>query len=100
MSIDAILQRIQAGHVAVDALVCEVGGAEWVQGSSVPAFATAFARLRIDGPTMVDPLPEPASNVGLDGEEATTVNNLPLRQFDDTGDATVVEKPLLPTDRG
>jgi len=93
-----LLQKIQSGRVASDALVCEVGAQEWAQIQSVPAFASALARLRIDGPTMVDPLPELPSSVSLDGDDPITVSNVPLRHFEDVVEATVVEKPLLPSD--
>ena len=51
-----VLQGILAGRVPADSLVCEVGGAAWRPIREIALFTTAFAKLRIDGPTIVDPI--------------------------------------------
>ncbi len=91
-STDLVLQGILAGRVPSDSLVCEVGGPEWLAIRDVPAFKPAFAKLRIDGPTMVDP-PELIAGMA-DGEEAGR-----LRRFDSqTSEHTVADAEAAPSE--
>jgi hypothetical protein len=78
-----VLQGILAGRVPADSLACEVGGAAWRPIREVAPFTTAFAKLRIDGPTIVDP--------PLDLGDSTT-DNFPLsRVRGDDNDRTVAD---------
>jgi hypothetical protein len=81
-----VLEGIQAGKVPSDSLVCEVGGTEWLGIRDVKLFANAFAKLRIDGPTMVDPMP------ALDDvDEPVTISHVPLKQFEDVVEHTIAD---------
>ena len=73
---ELILQGIRAGKVPSDALACEVGATTWRCIRDVGRFAPAFARLRIDGPTIADPADL------LEGEEPTLANAT-LARFDE-----------------
>ncbi len=95
---DLVVQGISAGRIPVDSLVCQVGGAEWVPIRGVEGFSKAFAKLRIDGPTMVDPLPLMPEPGIVDMDEAITMNGVQLRDFDDAPEHTIAEvvHPLRP----
>lgn len=90
-STDLVRQGILAGRVPGDSLICEVGGPEWRSIRDISAFAKAFATLRIDGPTMVDP-PELLSEP-LEEKTATT-----LRRFEPQADHTVADARPLPSE--
>jgi hypothetical protein len=90
---ELVLQGIQAGKVPTDALACEVGASAWRSVRSVARFAPAFAKLRIDGPTLVD-----LANEEMD--DPPTLTNATLGPFDDREERTVAEvDDILPTQR-
>jgi hypothetical protein len=93
---ELVLKGIQAGKVPNDALACEVGASAWRSVRSVSRFAPAFAKLRIDGPTLVDL----ASDMM---DDPPTLANATLRPFDDREDPTVADArevdDIVPTQR-
>jgi hypothetical protein len=122
---ELVLQGIRAGRVPSDSLACEVGGAEWKSIRELGPFVAAFAKLRIDGPTLVDAVPPllesadvvPAPRAALrtfdDAVEHTIADAVPLRpssppleplaappleRFDEVSEHTVVDAPLSPSE--
>jgi len=92
---ELVLKGIQAGKVPTDALACEVGASAWRSVRSVARFEPAFAKLRIDGPTLVD--------LASDIDDPPTLTNATLRPFDESEDTTVAEArdvdDIAPTQR-
>ena len=83
---ELVLRGIQAGKVPSDVLACEVGATAWRSVRSVARFAPAFAKLRIDGPTLVD-LTLSTDNM----DDPPTLTNAKLRPFDDLEERTVAD---------
>lgn len=101
VSAESLLEGIEEQRVLPDALVCEVGGSQWLAIRTVSAFERAFAELegaasRPPGakrkhpegaePTMVDP-PTIPPEAPRDGP----TQRFALSQFDDVAEKTVVE---------
>src|ERR1700733_11726069 len=82
---ELVIQGIKAGKVPSDALACEVGGNAWRSIRTVARFATAFARLRIEGPTIVD------APFGEERDEPPTLANATLRPLDESDEPTTAE---------
>jgi len=93
---DALLKGIGTGKVAVDALVCEVGGASWKSIVDVAAFAPAFAQLRRArrfAEDRQDNLPR-FRRSEPEGSPAAGVN-----EFDDSLEKTIADQsPLFTSD--
>jgi hypothetical protein len=111
-----VLQGIMAGRVPADSLACEVGGAAWRPIRELDPFTSAFAKLRIEGPTIVDPPLDsadsrtdnpPLSHLRADDGDRTVADAnplteppaespsaTPLQRFEEGGESTVVEEPL------
>ncbi|HEX3594356.1 MAG TPA: hypothetical protein VHU80_04620 [Polyangiaceae bacterium] len=92
---ELVMQGIRAGKVPAETLACEVGGTAWRSIRSVGRFAPSFAKLRIDGPTLVDP----------DGpileDDPPTLANAKLRFLDkDEDEQTIANATLQPDDFG
>jgi len=117
VSTEFLLQRIGAGKVPRDALVCEVGGTSWRWICETAPFSATFsdARMRrrldsVDELTIVDPgeSGEPLTRFEAGVENTTTVTrpDFPasepppmrqLQQFDDPEEHTTVDLPRFPT---
>ena len=80
---ELVLKGIQAGRVPSDALACEVGASAWRSVRSVARFAPAFAKLRIDGPTLVD--------LTNEMDDPPTLTNATLRSFNDGEERTIAD---------
>lgn len=90
---ELVLQGIRAGRVPSDSLACEVGGPEWKSIRELEPFVAAFAKLRIDGPTLVDAVPPL-----LEPTDAVPAIRAALRTFDDTVEHTIADVvPLRPS---
>src|ERR1043165_2682731 len=83
---ELVLEGIRAGKVPSDALACEVGATAWRSIRDVGRFAPAFAKLRIDGPTIVDP-----AELLTDTEDLPTLANVSLARFDENNERTVAD---------
>jgi hypothetical protein len=110
-----VLQGILAGRVPGDSLVCEVGGSAWRPIRELDPFTRAFAKLRIDGPTIVDPPldAQPLSRVRHEDNDRTVADAGPvtespprpsspaLQRFEEAlgestiADATYVERTIV-----
>ncbi|HEX4335713.1 MAG TPA: hypothetical protein VH062_07335 [Polyangiaceae bacterium] len=103
---ELVIQGIRAGKVPGDTLACEVGGTAWRGIRSVGRFAPSFAKLRIDGPTLVDldegPVTEAEDPPTLtstkmryraDAEEEHTVADGSLLGLDDFGPTQRADEP-------
>jgi hypothetical protein len=71
---ELVIQGIRAGKVPSETLACEVGGTAWRSIRAVQRFASSFAKLRIDGPTLVDMEEAPVTDV----EDPVTLTNASL----------------------
>jgi lambda repressor-like predicted transcriptional regulator len=86
-----VIEGIKAGKVPGDALACEVGGTAWRAIRSVARFAPAFAKLRIDGPTLVD--------FGeVDADDPPTLANATLARFEDPEEHTIADATAIMPD--
>jgi hypothetical protein len=93
------IQGIRAGKVPPDTLACEVGGTAWRAIRAVGRFAPAFAKLRVDGPTLVD------ADYGAmtDAEDPPTLTNTKLQMqylAEAEEERTVAEATREPDDFG
>src|SRR4051794_21985282 len=77
---ELVMQGIRAGKVPAETLACEVGGTAWRSIRSVGRFAPSFAKLRIDGPTLVDPDDDPVTQA----EDPPTLTSTKRRYMDDS----------------
>jgi hypothetical protein len=83
---ELVVEGIRAGKVPAHTLACEVGATSWRTIRDVGRFAPAFAKLRIDGPTVVDP-----AELLTDPEDPPTLANVRLADFDDSSERTVAD---------
>src|SRR5262245_54996294 len=83
---ELVVEGIRAGKVPSDALACEVGATAWRSIRDVGRFAPAFARLRMHGPTVVDPV-----ELLTDPEDLPTLANAQLAHFDEGSERTVAD---------
>ena len=94
---DLVIQGIRAGKVPADTLACEVGATAWRSIRSVGRFAASFAKLRIDGPTLVDLEEAPPTDV----EDPVTLTNTRLSQLAEVDEEhTIAEPARAPDDFG
>jgi hypothetical protein len=91
---DLVVQGIRAGKVPSETLACEVGGTAWRSIRSVKRFASSFAKLRVDGPTLVDMEEAPVTDV----EDPVTLANAKLSFLAEADEERTIAEPARAID--
>src|SRR5437868_6058919 len=91
---ELVIQGIRAGKVPSGTLACEVGGTAWRSIRTVKRFSSSFAKLRIDGPTLVDMEEAPVTDV----EDPVTLANAKLSYLAEADEERTIAEPARAID--
>ncbi|HVW30095.1 MAG TPA: hypothetical protein VHC69_32275 [Polyangiaceae bacterium] len=91
---ELVIQGIRAGKVPSETLACEVGGTAWRSIRGVQRFASSFAKLRVDGPTLVDMEEAPVTDV----EDPVTLTNQNLSFLAEADEERTIAEPARAID--
>lgn len=94
VSTELVIQGIRAGKVPSETLACEVGGTAWRSIRGVQRFASSFAKLRVDGPTLVDMEEAPVTDV----EDPVTLTNQNLSFLAEADEERTIAEPARAVD--
>ena len=91
---ELVIQGIRAGKVPSETLACEVGGTAWRSIRGVQLFTSSFAKLRLDGPTLVDMEEAPVTDV----EDPVTLTNASLSHLAEADEERTIAEPTSAID--